>query len=81
MKEPRDWIGSWGQHMKSVLFKLIPPHQKVDFSPSLSFMKCPNNIFLGKSFSWNVPNWPERSYVAKHAENGYKIWGRRVIFL
>lgn len=30
MKEPKDWIGSWGQHMKSVLFKLIPPHQKVD---------------------------------------------------
>lgn len=45
MKEPKDWIGSWGQHMKSVLFKLIPPHQKVNFS-SLIFVRCSNRIIF-----------------------------------
>ena len=29
IKDPKEWIGTWGKHMKSVLFKQILPHQKV----------------------------------------------------
>lgn len=29
IKEPKEWSGTWGKHMKSVMFKLILPHQKV----------------------------------------------------
>jgi len=33
IKEPKDWSGTWGKHMKYGLFKLIPPHQKVNHFP------------------------------------------------
>lgn len=29
IKEPKDWIGTWGKHMKSPLFTAILEHQKV----------------------------------------------------
>lgn len=29
IKDPKDWSGTWGKHMKSAMFKLVPPHQKV----------------------------------------------------
>ncbi|KAI9562890.1 hypothetical protein GHT06_010346 [Daphnia sinensis] len=33
IKEPKDWIGTWGKHMKSPLFTSILEHQKVNHFP------------------------------------------------
>lgn len=33
IKDPKDWSGTWGKHMKSAMFKLVPPHQKVNHFP------------------------------------------------
>ncbi|EFX87889.1 hypothetical protein DAPPUDRAFT_311295 [Daphnia pulex] len=33
IKEPKDWIGTWGKHMKSPLFTAILEHQKVNHFP------------------------------------------------
>lgn len=32
IKEPKDWLGTWGKHMKSPLFNEILMHQKVGTS-------------------------------------------------
>lgn len=29
IKEPKDWVGTWGKHMKSPLFSSVLSHQKV----------------------------------------------------
>ena len=33
IKEPKEWVGTWGKHMKSLMFRLILPHQKVNHFP------------------------------------------------
>ena len=33
IKEPKEWVGTWGKHMKSLLFRLVLPHQKVNHFP------------------------------------------------
>lgn len=36
IKEPKDWIGTWGKHMKSPLFTSILEHQKANLLAKLN---------------------------------------------
>lgn len=38
IKEPKDWVGTWGKHMKSPLFTSILEHQKVKLIPKLNYL-------------------------------------------